>query len=42
VLKAEHVEIDEVMKLVFENMYAHYELQIDFLQKLINHLKTNQ
>lgn len=41
VLKAEHVEIDEVMKLVFENMYAHYELQIDFLQKLINHLKAS-
>lgn len=39
-IKEAHIELDDVMKLVFENVYNHYELQISFLQKLIDHLKS--
>lgn len=38
--KEAHVKLDELLIMQFDNMYAHYELQIDFLQKLIIHLET--
>lgn len=38
-LKEQHVTLDAIAKLQFENMYAHYQLQIDFIQKLINPLQ---
>lgn len=33
--KEQHVTINEIAKLQFENMFAHYQLQIDFIEKLI-------
>ncbi|WP_313802736.1 hypothetical protein [Cytobacillus sp.] len=27
--------INEIARLQFENMFAHYQLQVDFLEKLI-------
>ncbi|WP_462413074.1 PadR family transcriptional regulator [Neobacillus sp. Marseille-QA0830] len=39
-VKEQYVTIDPISKLQFENMFAHYELQIDFIQKLMSELKT--
>ncbi|MFT4415577.1 helix-turn-helix transcriptional regulator [Fredinandcohnia humi] len=39
-IKEQYVKLDEIAKLQFENMFAHYELQVTFIQKLINQLKT--
>ncbi|MBY0121514.1 PadR family transcriptional regulator [Bacillus sp. S/N-304-OC-R1] len=34
-VKEQHVSLNEIAKLQFENMFSHYHLQIDFLEKLI-------
>lgn len=39
--KEQYVTVDGIMKLQFENMFSHYELQIDFINKLIHHLEQN-
>lgn len=39
-IKEQHVTLNGIARLQFENMYAHYELQIDFIEKLIAQLKT--
>lgn len=35
-IKKEHMKIDEVTELIFQNMYSQYDLQIQLLKKLIN------
>lgn len=39
-LKEQYVNLDGIAKLQFENMFAHYQLQIDFIDKLTHQLKT--
>ncbi|MER2169121.1 MAG: PadR family transcriptional regulator [Psychrobacillus psychrodurans] len=35
-IKKEHMKIDEVTELIFQNMYSQYDLQIQLLKKLID------
>ena len=39
--KMQYVEIEGIANLHFENMFAHYELQIRFIDQVINHIKEN-
>lgn len=34
-VKEQHVTLNEIAKLQFDNMFSHYGLQIDFIEKLI-------
>ncbi|MCM3768604.1 PadR family transcriptional regulator [Neobacillus niacini] len=38
--KEQYVTLDPIAKLQFDNMFAHYQLQIDFIQELMGQLKT--
>lgn len=38
-VKEQHVALNEIAKLQFDNMFSHYGLQIDFIEKLIAILK---
>lgn len=40
--KEQYVTLDPIAKLQFENMFAHYLLQIDFIQKLMSQLKNQE
>jgi DNA-binding PadR family transcriptional regulator len=40
--KEQHVTLDAIAKLQFENMFAHYQLQIDFLEKLMQELMLKE
>ena len=40
--KEQYGQLDEVTKLQFENLFAHYELQINFLNKLIEILPNQK
>lgn len=39
--KEQYVEVKGIAHLHFENMFAHYELQIRFIDKIIDHIKEN-
>ncbi|MCP1146580.1 hypothetical protein MKZ01_17345 [Lysinibacillus endophyticus] len=40
--KEQHISLDPIAKLQFENMFNHYQLQIDFINKMIEELKTQE
>lgn len=40
-VKEQYVTLNAIAKLQFENMYAHYQLQIDFIEKLVYQIENN-
>ncbi|SOC08390.1 PadR family transcriptional regulator [Ureibacillus xyleni] len=40
--KEQHITLDPIAKLQFENMFNQYQLQIDFINKMISQLKTQE
>lgn len=38
-LKEQYVTLDAIAKLQFENMFAHYQLQIDFISNLVDQIE---
>lgn len=40
--KEQYVTLDPIANLQFENMFAHYQLQIDFIHKLTDQLKSQE
>ena len=39
--KKQYAEVKGIANLHFENMFAHYELQLRFIDKIIDHIKEN-
>lgn len=40
-IKEQHIALNKIARLQFENMFAHYELQINFIEKLTIELQNN-
>ena len=39
-IKAQFIEVNELMKITFQNMLEQYKLQIDFLEKIVKTMKA--
>ena len=39
-IKAQFIEVNELVKITFQNMMNQYRLQIDFLEKIVKTIKA--
>ena len=39
-IKSQFIEVNELAKITFQNMLDQYQLQIDFLQKIVKAIKA--
>ena len=39
-IKAQFIEVNELVKMTFQNMMNQYKLQIDFLEKIVKTIKA--